>query len=119
MISQLAKNVRQSLKEAFPNTLIKDEYHINYKGSKLFFDFHLPTLNVFIEVQGIQHTKFNEHFHGTAAAFRASKKRDRLKKEWVDLNDYTLVCINYDEIPITSKELLAKIEEAQGGRTDT
>jgi very-short-patch-repair endonuclease len=115
MISHLAKSVRTSLHEAFPNTLIKEEEYLNYKGTRLFFDFYIPSLNIYVEVQGSQHVEFNSHFHNDAAAFRAAKKRDRLKKEWCELQDYTLVCINYDEIPITSGELLAKIEEAQHG----
>lgn len=119
MISQLAKSVRESLSQALPNTLIKDEEYVSYKGIRLFFDFYLPSLNIYIEVQGIQHTKFNKHFHGSAAAFRAQKKRDRLKQEWCDLHDYTLVTVNYDEIPIEVVDLLNKIEEAQNGPENT
>ena len=113
MTSLLAKSVFQSLKEALPNTLVKEEEYVNYKGQRLFFDFYLPTLCLFVEVQGVQHTEFNKHFHGDAAAFRAQKKRDMLKKEWCSLNDRTLVCIHHYEIPISASDLLAKIEEAQ------
>jgi len=113
--SQLSKSVRETLSNTFPNTLIKDEEYVSYKGTRLFFDFYIPAFNVYIEVQGIQHTEFNKHFYNDAATFRAAKKRDRLKREWCDLNDYTLVCINYDEIPITKKDLLAKVQEAQNG----
>lgn len=115
MISQLAKSVSETLHNAFPNTLIKEEEYVNYKGQRLYFDFCLPSLGIYIEVQGVQHTEFNPHFHGTAAAFRAYKKRDRLKKEWCALNDHTLVCIEHTEIPITTTDLLFKIEEAQDG----
>jgi very-short-patch-repair endonuclease len=115
MISLLAKSVRETLAQAFPNTTIKEEEYINYKGHRLFFDFYLPSLNVYVEVQGIQHTEFNSHFHGDAAAFRAAKVRDRLKREWCDLNDFTLVCINYDEIPVGVGEMLAKVSESQNG----
>ncbi len=116
MTSLLAKSVRESLSQALPNTLIKDEEYVNYKGNRLFFDFYLPSLNIYVEVQGIQHSKFNKHFHSSAAAFRAQKKRDQLKREWCDLHDYTLVAINYDEIPIGVGDLLNRIEEAQNGR---
>ena len=115
MPSQLAKDVRQALSKAFPNTLLKEEEYINYKGHKLFFDFYLPSLNVYVEVQGSQHTEFTKHFHGIAAVFRAAKKRDALKVEWCDLNDSTLVRINYNEIPISVDDLLNKIAEAQDG----
>lgn len=113
MISHLAKNVLESLKQALPNTLIKNEEYVNYKGQRLFFDFYLPTLNLYIEVQGIQHTEFSKYFHGDAASFRAQRKRDALKVEWCSLNDMTLLCIHYDEIPISASDLLLRIQEAQ------
>lgn len=115
MVSHLAKSVRTTLNEAFPNTLIKEEEYINYQGVRLFFDFYLPSIDIYVEVQGIQHTEFNKHFHSSAASFRGQKKRDRLKKDWIELNDHALVCVNYDEIPITVGDLLAKIEDAQHG----
>jgi len=115
MPSLLAKNVQQTLKEIFPNTRIKAEYYVNYEGQKLFFDFHIQTLSIVVEVQGVQHTEFNRHFHGSAEAFKEAKKRDRMKAEWCALNDVTLVCINHNEIPITTEDLLKKIEEAQDG----
>lgn len=118
MPSELARSVRQTLREAFPNTRINEEYYVNYSGQKLFFDFQVSTLNLVVEVQGIQHTEFNKHFHGTADAFKESKRRDRLKVEWCHLNDITLVSINHDEIPISKEDLLRKIEEAQNGRED-
>jgi len=111
--------VRESLRQALPNTLIKDEEYVLHKGQRLFFDFYLPSLNVYVEVQGIQHSKFNKHFHNSAAAFRAQQKRDKLKREWCELNDYTLVTVNYDEIPISVGNLLNRIEDAQSGRENT
>lgn len=113
MISHLAKEVLESLKLAFPNTLIKSEEYVNYKGQRLFFDFYLPSLNVYIEVQGIQHSQFNSYFFKDATAFKNQKKRDSLKKEWCSLNDMTLICVNFDEIPISTQQLLDKIQEAQ------
>jgi len=115
MTSLLAKSVLQSLKEAFPNTRINSEHYISYLGQKLFFDFYLPNLSIVVEVQGVQHTEFSLHFHGTADNFKASQKRDRLKAEWCDINDMTLVCINHTEVPIEVSTLVRKIEEAQSG----
>lgn len=113
MISQLAKSVLEILKQSLPNTLIKQEEYVNYKGQRLFFDFYLPTLNLYVEVQGVQHTEFSKHFHGEAAVFRAQKKRDALKKEWCHLNDMTLLCIHHTDIPISPGDLLIRIQEAQ------
>ena len=114
MKSLLAKNVLQSLKQAFPNTRINSEYYVNYGGQRLFFDFHLPSLKIVVEVQGVQHTEFSPHFHSTAEHFKAQKKRDRMKAEWCDINDIALVCIHHSEVPIEVPDLLSKIEEAQG-----
>jgi very-short-patch-repair endonuclease len=113
MISHLAKSVLESLQTALPNTLIKQEEYVSYKGQRLFFDFYLPALNLYVEVQGSQHTSFNKHFHNDAAAFKGQKKRDMLKKEWCELNDNTLLCVNFDEIPIDVGNILRKIAEAQ------
>jgi very-short-patch-repair endonuclease len=107
--------VLSSLKQAFPNTRINAEYYVNYRGQKLFFDFHIPTLNIVIEVQGVQHTEFNKHFHGTAENFKAQKKRDKIKIEWCHLEDLALVCVHHNEIPIEVSDLLKKIEDAQHG----
>jgi len=115
MTSLLAKSVLQTLKEVFPNTRINSEYYVNYHGQKLFFDFHLPTLSIVVEVQGVQHIEFSPHFHGTAAKFKAQRKRDRLKSEWCDLEDMALVYVHHNEIPIEVPDLLKKIEEAQNG----
>lgn len=115
MISKLAKSVRETLNLAFPNTLIKEEYYVNYRGTRLFFDFHLPTLDILVEVQGRQHYEFVEHFHSDAASWRAHQKRDRLKKEYAVNEEQTLVTIDYDEIPITTTDLLVRIDTAQNG----
>ena len=115
MISNLAKSVRETLAEAFPNTLVKEEYYVSYQRTRLFFDFHLPTLDVLVEVQGRQHHEFVEHFHGDAASFRAQKKRDRLKVDYAIHEEKTLITIDYDEIPISAMDLLKKVEVAQHG----
>ena len=65
MPSLLAKSVLQTLKEIFPHTRITEEYYVNYSGQRLFFDFQISTLNILVEVQGIQHKEFNKYFHGS------------------------------------------------------
>jgi hypothetical protein len=116
MPSQLSRSVKEVLSSAFPNVLILEEEYLNYKGQRLFFDFFLPTLEIYVEVQGIQHTQFSPHFHADAGAFRAQKKRDKLKLEWCEENGKALVSVNYDEVEgLTVEKLLEKVKEAQGG----
>lgn len=87
---------------------------MNYKGQKLYFDFYIKKLDVFIEVQGQQHTKFVKHFHQDKKAFLKQKERDNLKRIWVEENDFCLVRINYDE-EVTEELILEKIEKAMEG----
>jgi len=87
------------------------EHYVRYKGARLFFDFYIKELGVFIEVQGRQHVKFVKHFHGSIENFYAQKKRDNLKIEYVQEQDMSLVRV-YDTEKITTELLLAKIDEA-------
>jgi hypothetical protein len=84
---------------------------VNYKGNKLFFDFYIKELGVFIEIQGRQHKEFVKHFHGTAEAFHKQKFRDNLKIQYVQENDLCLVRI-YDTEKITPTLVKKKINKA-------
>jgi glucuronate isomerase len=68
-------------------------------------------LNLFVEVQGRQHTEFVKHFHTDKKAFLQQKERDNLKRLWVEENDFYLIRINYDE-DITEELILSKIKNA-------
>jgi very-short-patch-repair endonuclease len=114
LMSYIATQVQNTLEELFPAKPFKQvfcEYYINYKGQKLFFDFHIKKLNVVVEVQGQQHTKFVKHFHGTRQNFLKQKERDNLKRIWAEEEDVVLVRFNYDE-KITKKLVLYKIDKA-------
>lgn len=111
-MSNQADKVFELLKELFPHNRIKKEYYVNYKGHKLFFDFYVHELGIFIEVQGQQHTKFVKHFHGNKENFLAQKNRDNLKLMYIEENDiYSLIEVSYDE-EVTKKVLLSKIKKA-------
>lgn len=73
-------------------------------GVGLVADFFIPDLKVLIEVHGEQHYKFVKRFHKTNGGFNASKKRDKMKQEWCELND-----IIYVELPFDQKDEWAKI----------
>jgi len=113
--STISKSVQKTLEVVFPNSVIKEEEYIVYKGQRLFFDFYLPSHNLYVEVQGSQHSQFSSFFHADKKAFSAAKRRDKLKEEWCDLNDYTLVKVEYNEIPISVEKLIERISEAQNG----
>jgi len=114
-MSKIADDVYDILIELFPKVLsnrVVKEHYVKYKGTSLFFDFIIKELNVLVEVQGQQHTKYIRHFHGDMAGFLKQKYRDNLKIAYIqEDNLYSLVRINHDE-KITKKRLLEKINIA-------
>jgi len=108
-VSDFEETIWAQLKEVFPNCKIVRQYYINYFGTALYFDFYLPAMNLLIECQGEQHYKYTQHFHGTKEAYRLSKQRDQLKREWVKINKVLLLEIKFDDVPKTSFSLFNRI----------
>ena len=85
-----------------------EENRINYKFQMRFneckyksclpFDFYIPSKNVCIEYQGIQHYQPIDHFGGIKE-FEELKKRDQIKKDFCKKNNISLIEItNFSEI---------------------
>ena len=111
-MSKIADDVFNILQQEFPFTYIEKEYYINYKNTRLLFDFYIRNLGILIECQGRQHTEFVKHFHGQVENFYAQKRRDNLKEEYCEENDLTLVLF-FDIIDTINKEVvLNRIYEA-------
>lgn len=100
-----------SIFPANPHRRVFSEHYINFRNTRLFFDFYIPELLLLVECQGKQHTKFVKHFHGTAENFRSHKFRDNLKIEYVQENNLYLVRL-YDGENITKELILRKVNKA-------
>lgn len=87
--SSLHEKVRQILKAEHPMHLFYEEVRI--PGSKLKLDFYVPEYNLMIEVQGRQHDEYVGHFHKNKFGFVSSLKRDKMKREWCELNNFKLL----------------------------
>jgi hypothetical protein len=96
---------------ANPHRRVFSEYFVNYKGSRLFFDFFIKELNLFVEVQGRQHVEFVKHFHNDVKAFYNQKYRDNLKIEYVQEKNKCLIRL-YDTEKITEGLIRKKINKA-------
>jgi very-short-patch-repair endonuclease len=70
------------------NIEFEREFAIPGKG-RLRYDFRVGT-KVLIEFDGIQHREFVEFFHKTLEGFEDAKRRDAVKTDWAECNDYTL-----------------------------
>ena len=91
---------RALLKEMFPTCQLIEEVSITpRKGEVLYLDFYVPLHSLCVEVHGEQHYKFIPHYHGSMMGFAKSKKRDREKEEWCELNGIRIV-----ELPFSEEE---------------
>lgn len=94
--SDLHLEARKLLKGLYPSYTILEELFL--PGSNgLYLDFFVSQLSLAIEVHGRQHYEFIQHFHGDKISFIKAQKRDRDKKQWLDLNNITLIELRYDE----------------------
>lgn len=113
-MSKMADDLYESLMRLFPYDKVTAEYYVNFKRTRLFFDFYIRNKNLLFEVQGEQHFKFVKHFHGTIEKFYGQRRRDNLKREYLEQeeNNLTLVLF-YDKVDkITDELVLERIHEA-------
>lgn len=100
--SALHKEARKIIKSVYPSFLLLEE--VRLKGTKtsaktgdLFADFFLYSIQVMIEVHGIQHYEYNPHFYKTKADFYRAIGRDMKKREFCEINDIVLIELKYNE----------------------
>ena len=96
-MSKLADYTYSFLRGVFPHNIITKEYYVNYNNTRLFFDFYIKDLGLLLEIQGRQHDEFVKHFHIDREGFLSSKKRDNLKKEYVEQQDFVLIEIRNEK----------------------
>jgi len=116
-MSKIAEEVYKILERMFPRRLgarVEREIFIRHAGHKLFFDFYIKELGIYIEVQGRQHTEFVEHFHTNREAFLKQKHRDNAKIQYVQDKGKCLIRFHYDE-EITEDLIREKIDKVLDG----
>ena len=87
---------REMLKRLFALYQVYEEVQIPREN--LSMDFFIPDKRFVIEVHGKQHYEYVYHFHGDMEGFKASKTRDKRKKEWATLNNFKYVELPYNEL---------------------
>jgi hypothetical protein len=110
-MSEIADKVYGILKKVFTRNVIIKEHYVNYKNTKLFFDFFIKDLEILIECQGQQHTRFVKHFHEDKDGYLKSKKRDNIKVEYAQEKNIAFVRFYYDE-NVTKKLVMNRIYKA-------
>jgi len=100
--SKYHKLARQLLHDMYPMEIIHEELKlpgtkVGVSSKPLIADLYINNAKLMIEVQGEQHYKINAHFFPTTLDFKRAQQRDRLKKEWCQLNGIDLVELPYNE----------------------
>lgn len=89
---------RNLLKNTYPTLQIIEEVPVHIrKGETLYVDFFIPLMKKCIEVHGEQHYGFIPFYHRSQIDFLKQKKRDKDKKEWCELNNFTYIELPYDQ----------------------
>ncbi len=86
------------IKKKWPTLCVIEEYAIKIDKKTYYLDFFLPLIKVAIEVHGSQHYIFCEFFHGTQQGFIEQKKRDRIKREYLEENNIRLIELPYNQV---------------------
>jgi len=112
--SGLHSKAKELLKERYPNDRILEELVLpgtktGNRKSTLKADFFIPVRGLVVEVHGQQHTEFNNFFFANKMEFYKAQARDRDKKSWCELNNFTLIELFHDESIDQWKEKIWKI----------
>lgn len=91
------KKARELLVELFPFDPVLEELTLPGTRPKMYADFFIAAQMLMVEVQGRQHYEFVPFFHKTKLNYFKALKRDRLKKEWCQKNEITLIDLNDEE----------------------
>lgn len=85
---------------------ILDTLNVNYEAQKTFndlkdvqllsYDFYIPSQNILIEYQGMQHYQAIDYFGGESK-FRYQQKHDKMKSDYAESNNYNLITVPYTE----------------------
>ena len=79
---------------------VRPEWLINpLTQRRLEMDIFSPTLNICIEVQGIQHTQYCPWFHKNEKQFQDQIIRDHIKAKKLQEKGIKLICVHHYEIP--------------------
>ncbi len=97
----------QRLVKLFPNDVVLEEFIIP-KGGGLSLDFFMPRQRWAFEIQGRQHNVFVRYMHGTKDGFKQQQVRDKVKCNWCNINQITLIAI--DDKNVDSVDILGVID---------
>ena len=101
--SKIQFKVKKFLEPFWKGHIVFEEFPVY--GSKLKVDILNASNKVAVEVQGNQHNSFNKFFHSDSRLkYLESIKRDVMKAEWLEKNNFKLIEVEESEINSISKD---------------
>lgn len=96
--SGLSRRALDLVREIWPAYEILEEVPIPGASSvgKLYLDIFIPAKKLAVEVHGPQHFEYTIYFYKTKREFLLAQNNDRLKIDWLKLNDIDLVELRFD-----------------------
>ena len=92
--SKFQHRIGKQLIEYYPHDQIFEEVRV--PGERFILDFFIPSVNLVIECNGLQHREHIRYFHKTKQEFHHQQNADQRKRNWCELNGFKLIEI-YDE----------------------
>ena len=102
--SNLQFEVKKFFKPFWKGCIVYEEFPVY--GTLLKVDILNATLKIAIEVNGPQHSQFHYFHGGNPMEYLKAVKLDIQKVEWLEQNNFKLIEINWDEVPLLTKEFV-------------
>ena len=98
--SKFQYNVKQWFKPYWRGHICLEEFMI--PGSRLRVDLVNLNKRILVEINGVQHDEFNEHFHrNSRLQFLGQITRDQAKKDWAEANNFRVIEILPEDLPLS------------------
>ena len=105
--SKFQFDVKQFFKLFWQHQICFEEFPVY--GSLMRVDLLNATKKIAVEVNGVQHGEFVEHFHGHPANYLQSIRRDWKKTEWLESNGFSLIEIEPKDLKKLTPNYIKRI----------
>lgn len=98
--SKIQFQTKQFLKPFWRACIVYEEFPVY--GTMMKVDILNATFKIAVEINGPQHSQLHYFHNNEPVQYLDSVKRDVKKMDWLKLNGFQLVEINFDEVPLLS-----------------
>lgn len=98
-LSIFQETVKDFFYPFWKNDIVCEEFRI--PATRMSIDILNVTKRMAVEVQGAQHSQYNEFMSGSRAGYLSQLKRDESKRKWCDINQLILIEIHPKDLPLT------------------